>query len=252
MEFGRRTPARFPWSATSMAGTRNRILCGRAAVPASGKALCPESAKARCTSTTLFRTIRDTWARKPIRLAFFTKNLRAPPRWCGTWNTSGPTSSGWKRAGQARFAAGADFGLRSASGFVDAGPGRGRPAADLPRNRAAAGGIRQAHEFYPRGIDAHHGASFLRVVGLSDHGIFCAHFALRHAAGFHVPGGLSAPAWHRRDSGLGAVALPYRRARAGLFRRHASVTSTPTRARAFIPTGRLSSSTTAATKCAAF
>ena len=39
--------------------------------------------------------------------------------------------------------------------------------------------------------------------------------------------------------------------RAGLLRRHPSLTSTPTRARAFIPTGRPSSSITAATKCAA-
>ena len=66
----------------------------------------------------------------------------------------------------------------------------------------------QAHEFHPRGIAAHHGASVLRFLGLSDHGIFRAHFALRHAAGFHVPGRLPAPARHWRDSGLGAVALP--------------------------------------------
>ena len=74
--------------------------------------------------------------------------------------------------------------------------------------------------------------------------------ALRHAAGFHVPGGLPAPARHRRHSRLGAVALSQRRARAGVLRRHASCTSTPIRARAFIPTGSRRSSTTIATRCA--
>ena len=44
---------------------------------------------------------------------------------------------------------------------------------------------------------------------------------LRHAAGFHVPGRLPAPARHRRHPRLGAVALSQRRARPGLLRRHA-------------------------------
>ncbi len=126
-------------------------------------------------------------------------------------------------AGEARVAAGADFRLRSSSRFLDASAGRRQPAADLSRNRAAPGGICEADEFYPRGADAHHGASVLRVLGISDDGIFRAHLALRHAAGFHVPGGLPAPERHWSDSGLGAVALPYRRPRPGLFRRHASV-----------------------------
>ena len=141
--------------------------------------------------------------------------------------------------------------LRSAPRLVDAGAGRAQPAADLSRDGAAAGGIRGPHGIHPRGIPARDGASVLRFVGISDHRLFRAHVALRHAAGFHVPGGLPAPARHRRDSRLGAFALPFRRARAGLFRRHASVRALPTRARDFIPTGRRTSSTTGATKCAA-
>src|ERR1700690_3174832 len=123
-------------------------------------------------------------------------------------------------AGAARFAASADFRLRSSSWFMDASAGRRQPPANLPRDGAAPGGIREAHEFYPRGTDAHHGASVLRFVGISDDRIFRAHLALWRAAGLHVPGGLSTPARHWRDSRLGAFALPYRRTRTGLFRWH--------------------------------
>src|SRR5581483_4437419 len=51
-------------------------------------------------------------------------------------------------------------------------------------------------------------ASLLRLLGISDHGIFRAHIALWNAAGLHVLCGLSAPARYWSDSRLGTVALP--------------------------------------------
>ena len=79
------------------------------------------------------------------------------------------------------------------------------------------------HGLHARRVHAGDGASLLRLVGLSDHRLLRAQRALRHAAGFHVPGRLPAPARHRRHPRLGAVALSQRRARPGLLRRHAPV-----------------------------
>ena len=87
----------------------------------------------------------------------------------------------------------------------------------------SAGGLRQAPGLHPRGVPAGHGAPLLRLLGLPDHRLFRAHQPLRHAPGLHVPGGLPAPARHRRHPGLGALPLPHRRARAGLLRRHPSL-----------------------------
>ena len=56
---------------------------------------------------------------------------------------------------------------------------------------------------------------------------------------------------HRRDSRLGAVALPHRRARARPTSTARICTSTPIRGRASIRNGTAASSTTAATRCAA-
>ena len=69
-------------------------------------------------------------------------------------------------------------------------------------------------------------------------------------AGLHVPDRHAAPARHRRDPRLGAGALPARRARPGLLRRHP-----PLRARRPAPgrpsrLGHAASSTTAATRSA--
>ena len=52
---------------------------------------------------------------------------------------------------------------------------------------------------HSRRISPCHGASLLRFLGISDHRLFCSDFSLRNAAGFHVSGGLPAPARHRRD-----------------------------------------------------
>ena len=108
-----------------------------------------------------------------------------------------------------------------------------------------------AHGLHARRVAAGDGAPVLRLVGLPDDRLLRADQPLRHAAGLHVPGRLPAPARHRRDPRLGAVALPHRRARPRLLRRHA-----PLRARRSAPglPPRLeaaTSSTTAATRCAA-
>ncbi len=76
---------------------------------------------------------------------------------------------------------------------------------------------------HPRRADARDGASVLRLLGLSGHRLLRADRALRHAAGLHVPRRPPAPARHRRDPRLGAVAFSRRRARPRLLRRHASV-----------------------------
>ena len=60
----------------------------------------------------------------------------------------------------------------------------------------------------------------------------------------------AAPARHRRDPRLGAVALSERRARARATSTARISTSTPIRGRAFIPSGTAASSTTVATRCA--
>jgi 1,4-alpha-glucan branching enzyme len=88
---------------------------------------------------------------------------------------------------------------------------------------APAGRLRDEDGFHPCGAHAGDRASVLRLVGLPDHRLLRAHFALRFAAGLHVPRGPPAPAGHRRAAGLGALALSDRRARPGLFRRHASL-----------------------------
>ena len=77
------------------------------------------------------------------------------------------------------------------------------------------------HGLHPRRAPAGHGAPVLRLVGLPDHRLLRAHQPLRHAAGLHVPRRHPAPARHRRDPRLGAVALSRRRARPRLLRRHA-------------------------------
>ena len=68
-------------------------------------------------------------------------------------------------------------------------------------------------------------------------GLLCADQPLRHAAGFHVSGGLPAPARHRRDPRLGARRISRPTPMASITSTARISTSTPTRARAFIRTG---------------
>ena len=193
------------------------------------------------------RTSRD----KADPFGFCTRSRRAPHPSFGISTTSGTTTTGCRSARP-------QDSLRAPHSIYEVHLGswmrvpeeHNRPLTYRETAPRLAEYVDQ-HGLHPRRIPARDGASVLRLLGISDHGLLRAHLALRHAAGFHVPGRLPAPARHRRDSRLGPVALPFRRARPRLLRRHASLTSTPTRARDSIPTGRRTSSTTAAPKSAA-
>ena len=80
-----------------------------------------------------------------------------------------------------------------------------------------------AHGLHASGAAARHGASVLRVVGLSGDRLLRAHLALRHAGRLpllrrSLPSGRAG-----RDSRLGARPLPARSARLGAFRRHGAL-----------------------------
>src|SRR5947209_7231480 len=77
-----------------------------------------------------------------------------------------------------------------------------------------AGRLPPAHGVHPRRVPAADGAPVLRLVGLPDDRLLRPDQPLRHAAGPDVPDRLPAPARHRGDPRLGAVALPRRPARA--------------------------------------
>src|SRR5579859_4740796 len=101
---------------------------------------------------------------------------------------------------------------------MDAGSRGREPLAHLSRDGAETCRLHRAHEFHPRRTPAHHGASVLRLMGISDDRILRADFSLWHAAGFYVFRGLPASARDRRNFGLGSVALSLRRARTRLLR----------------------------------
>ncbi len=205
----------------------------------------------RSTNFTSNRIVMDIASTRPIRSACCTKNLRARRRWCGIWTTSGTTRTGCRSAASATRCA-----RRMSIYEVHLGSWMRVPEEHNRPLTYRETAPRLAEYVGPDGIhscrvSAGDGASVLRFVGISDHRIFRSDVALRHAAGLHVPGGLPAPARHRRDSRLGSVALPFRRARARVFRRHASL-----RTRRFAPgiPSRLedaTSSTTGAPKFAA-
>ena len=125
---------------------------------------------------------------------------------------------------------------------------RGAPRLVAPRRRRRASSATarspqplaeyvQRHGLHARRADAGHGASVLRLVGLPDHRLLRADRALRHAAGFHVPRRHAAPARHRRDPRLGAVALSRTTRTASPTSTARISTSTPIRARASTPSG---------------
>ena len=111
--------------------------------------------------------------------------------------------------------------LRGPPRVVDARPGGGEPLAQLPRDRAQAGGARAALRLHARRAHADRRAPVLPVVGLPGDRLLRADRALRHAAGLHVLRRSPAPRGDRRHPRLDAGALPHRRARPHLLRRHA-------------------------------
>ena len=128
--------------------------------------------------------------------------------------------------------------------------GAGQRTAVLSRAGREAGRVRAAHGLHAPGTAARHGASLLRLVGLSGHRLLRAHLALRHSRRFPLfrrplPSGRP-----RRDSRLGARAFPARRARPVALRRHRALRarrSAPGRASRM---GHADLSTSAATKFA--
>src|SRR5207237_9310070 len=97
---------------------------------------------------------------------------------------------------------GADLDLRSASWFVDARSGGGKPCADLSRDCLEAGGTCQEARLHACRTDAGDGASVLWLLGLSGHRLLRAERPLWHAAGPDVPDRRAASFLHRRLSRL--------------------------------------------------
>ena len=124
--------------------------------------------------------------------------------------------------------------LRDPSRLVDAAAGRSDRFPQLSGDGEATRAVHAEDGLHPCRADADHRASVLRLMGLPDHRVFRAHRPLRHPGRLHVVRGPSAPARHRGDTGLGAFALPRRRARPGELRRHRAL-------RAHGPEGRVPS-----------
>src|ERR1700730_8532334 len=103
---------------------------------------------------------------------------------------------------------------------MDASAGRGQPFAALLGAVGPTRRLLRALELHARRADAGDGAPLLRLLGLPDHRLLRADQPLRHAAGPDEAGRPAPPARHRRDPGLGALAVPDRRARPGELRRH--------------------------------
>src|SRR6266508_2599999 len=110
-----------------------------------------------------------------------------------------------------------DFGIRAASGLLEACAGRRRAFPDIPRVGPAISRLSSADGFYACRIHAGDGASLLWVLGLPDHGVLRTDQSLRQPPGFHVPDRLSAPARDRGYSGLGPLTLSDGRSRSRLF-----------------------------------
>ena len=216
-----------------------RQSAGRArrTAPASGRASCPASRAGTPTSSASHRRTTATRLDKadPFallrrgaagdRIARVVARLRA-----------GATTSGWRRDARAN-ALDAPISIYE----VHLGSWRRVPTATA---RSATASSRdqlaeyvQRHGLHARRAAAGHRASVLRLVGLPDDRLLRADGALRHAAGLHVPRRHAAPARHRRDPRLGAVALPERRARPRAISTARTCTSTPTRARASTRSG---------------
>ena len=161
------------------------------------------------------------------------------------------TTSGWRTGRQEQRPGFADLDLRSAPRVLEAGARGRKPLAHLSGNGAATRRLRSRRGVHACRISSDYRTPLRWLLGLSDHRVLRAHQPLRNSRRLHVSGGPPASARHRRYSRLGSRAFPQRRGRPGLFRRHASLRTLPTRARASSRTGTRWSSTTAAARCKA-
>ena len=142
---------------------------------------------------------------RPVRAS---SQRRRPRRRRAIWDLDyawGDDAHGWRRARRATRSTAPMSIYEVHLGLLAAR--RRRRASHVPRDRGAARRLRRANGLHARRADADHRASVLRLVGLPDDRLFRADRALRNAAGLHVPRRRPAPARHRRDPRLGAVAL---------------------------------------------
>ncbi len=157
----------------------------------------------------------------------------------------------WMRKRQARNKFDAPMSdLRGASRLLDARPRRGQPLADLSRAGRQAGRLRPRHGLHARRVSAGDGASVLRLVGLPDHRILRAQRALRHARRISCTWSTTCTSAASASFSTGCLRTSRTTSTDWHTLTERTSTSTPIRARAFIPTGSRPSSTTTATRCA--
>ena len=223
---GRRTPPASTSSATSKAGATSPFAArvrgraresGRGSVPGIGQGRSlqvPHPSRAAATRST-----------RPTRTASAASCRPRPRRWCGTSTTTGSDADWMKHRAAARTRSTRRFAsTRSTSGRGCASPRSGNRWLALPRARAQAGRARpDAAASRTSSCCRSPSTRSIASWGYQTTGFFAPTSALRHAAGPHVPHRLPAPAGDRRDPRLGAGALPHRRARPRLLRRHAPV-----------------------------
>ena len=111
--------------------------------------------------------------------------------------------------------------LRGAPRLLAARPEERRPVAHLPRARRRARRLRARDGLHARRAPAGDGAPVLRLVGLPGDGLLRADRRYGTPQDFMYLVDTLHQRGHRRDPRLGAVALPVRRARPRLLRRHA-------------------------------
>ena len=211
-------------SATSTTGTGGAIRCGCGDVAGIWEIFLPglgprATATNTRSSTSTARCCRSrpTLTRSCAERSPGTASRRLPRRRA----MSGAIAPGSTSAGGPTNAGRADLDLRGPSRLVAARPGGGGPLSDLPRAGRAAGRLCQGDGLHPSSSSCRSWNIRSTARGATRRRLLRADQPLRHAAGLHVPCRLPAPARHRRDPRLGAVALPHRRARPGLLRRHA-------------------------------
>ena len=139
--------------------------------------------------------------------------------------------------------------LRGAPGQLDTGSGH-RRHAQLPGTGPAAGGLLPGNGLHACPAAAGHGTSAGSLLGLSDHGLFCAHQPVRHTRRLPGPGRPLPSGGNRRHPRLGAGPFSPRTGTALRSSTAPTCSSTRIRARGNIGSGPRASSTSAGHRCA--